>query len=151
MPCHSSSSTPSNPSDSGAFAYPSHNRKPSHDLGRRQSRTSSNRHQNTMHMPVPPSLLQSPLLNSPNSIFQRVISPHTPTAEDEQWLQDTVPATPTMGRKASMDSTTSSSCSLSRGSSLSEQQALRRAAELRTTSPPALPSPPLIHVRRHEA
>ncbi len=148
MSCHSSSSTPSNTSDTGTYAHPSQSRKPTHDFGRRQSRTPSNRHQKSMHMPIPPSLLQSPLLNSPNSIFQRAISPRTPTAEDEQWLQDTVPATPTTGRKSSMDSVDSSLVPPFEGALLSEQQALHRAAELRITSPPTLPSPPLIHVRR---
>lgn len=43
-------------------------------------------------VPIPPSLLQSPYLTSPESIFQRNVSPHKhPSEEDEQWLQDTVP------------------------------------------------------------
>ncbi|KAK2460544.1 hypothetical protein APHAL10511_007014 [Amanita phalloides] len=42
--------------------------------------------------PIPPSLLTSPYLTSPESIFQREItSPSRPSAVDEQWLQDTVP------------------------------------------------------------
>ncbi|KAF8633701.1 hypothetical protein AX17_004359 [Amanita inopinata Kibby_2008] len=43
------------------------------------------------HIPIPPSLLTSPYLNSPESIFQRDISTPLPSEEDEQWLQDTVP------------------------------------------------------------
>lgn len=42
--------------------------------------------------PIPPSLLKSPYLNSPRSIFQRKLStPRLPSEEDEHWLQDTVP------------------------------------------------------------
>ncbi|KAJ7098122.1 hypothetical protein B0H15DRAFT_644957 [Mycena belliarum] len=40
--------------------------------------------------PIPPSLLQSPHLNSPQSIFRRAVSPRVPRIDDE-WLQDTVP------------------------------------------------------------
>ncbi|KAJ7940854.1 hypothetical protein B0H13DRAFT_34871 [Mycena leptocephala] len=40
--------------------------------------------------PIPPSLLQSPHLNSPQSIFRRAMSPRVPSVDDE-WLQDTVP------------------------------------------------------------
>ncbi|KAK7466902.1 hypothetical protein VKT23_003966 [Stygiomarasmius scandens] len=46
-----------------------------------------------VHIPIPPSLLQSPHLN-PESIFQKVASaPSTPSEADERWLQDTVPLT----------------------------------------------------------
>ncbi|KAJ6623419.1 hypothetical protein B0H10DRAFT_2009634 [Mycena sp. CBHHK59/15] len=42
--------------------------------------------------PIPPSLLQSPHLNSPQSIFRRAVYvPCGPSDEDERWLQDTVP------------------------------------------------------------
>jgi len=42
------------------------------------------------HIPVPPSLKQSPYLNAP--LFKRNIpSPRLPSEEDERWLQDTVP------------------------------------------------------------
>jgi len=42
------------------------------------------------HIPVPPSLKQSPYLNAP--IFKcEVPSPRLPSEEDERWLQDTVP------------------------------------------------------------
>lgn len=45
-----------------------------------------------LNVPIPPSLLQSPFLNSPSSVFQRLVSaPCLPSEEDEQWLQDTVP------------------------------------------------------------
>ncbi|KAL1741712.1 hypothetical protein HDZ31DRAFT_84664 [Schizophyllum fasciatum] len=40
--------------------------------------------------PIPPSLLGSPLLQNPDSIFRRGLSaPLRPSEEDEQWLQDT--------------------------------------------------------------
>ncbi|KAJ4488219.1 hypothetical protein J3R30DRAFT_907497 [Lentinula aciculospora] len=57
-------------------------------------------------VPVPPSLLESPYLNSPMSPFQRAASvPCTPSQEDEEWLRDTIPLpsssiTP-LGRSAS--------------------------------------------------
>ncbi|KAF7359551.1 Ubiquitin-conjugating enzyme E2 32 [Mycena sanguinolenta] len=40
--------------------------------------------------PIPPSLLESPHLNSPQSMFRRATSPRVPNIDDE-WLQDTVP------------------------------------------------------------
>ncbi|KAF8737692.1 hypothetical protein AX14_012463 [Amanita brunnescens Koide BX004] len=44
------------------------------------------------HVPIPPSLLTSPYLTSPESIFQREIAtPCRPSEADERWLQDTVP------------------------------------------------------------
>jgi len=56
---------------------------------RRQSLRLTNQ---PIDMPIPPSLLQSPYLNSPKSIFKRAVtSPRHPSKEDEQWLQDTVP------------------------------------------------------------
>lgn len=39
--------------------------------------------------PIPPSLRDSPYLNSPHSIFRSVYSPQRPS--DERWLMDTVP------------------------------------------------------------
>jgi hypothetical protein len=45
-----------------------------------------------VQVPIPPSLLTSPYLNSPESIFQReIVTPSLPSKADEQWLQDTVP------------------------------------------------------------
>jgi hypothetical protein len=45
-----------------------------------------------MHVPIPPSLIQSPYLLSPESIFRRsASSPCLPSKEDEEWLRDTVP------------------------------------------------------------
>jgi hypothetical protein len=45
-----------------------------------------------IHVPIPPSLIQSPHLNSPQSIFRRASStPCPPSQEDEDWLRDTVP------------------------------------------------------------
>jgi hypothetical protein len=43
-------------------------------------------------IPIPPSLIQSPYLNSPQSIFRRSSSaPRLPSEEDDEWLRDTVP------------------------------------------------------------
>jgi len=47
----------------------------------------------TMTVPIPPSLLQSPHLTSPESVFQKPVPPSTPSAEDESWLRDTIPLT----------------------------------------------------------
>ncbi|EGN96001.1 hypothetical protein SERLA73DRAFT_141105 [Serpula lacrymans var. lacrymans S7.3] len=64
--------------------------------GSRHTRTSS------FHRPrrdleretrIPPSLIQSPHLLSPQSIFQKKTVPQTPSREDEEWLRDTVPLT----------------------------------------------------------
>ncbi|KAJ7632417.1 hypothetical protein FB45DRAFT_1026589 [Roridomyces roridus] len=41
--------------------------------------------------PIPPSLLQSPHLNSPQSVFNRRPSRANDNNADEEWLQDTVP------------------------------------------------------------
>jgi len=66
--------------------------------GRSHSKKRSNNRQSLqlppqrLDGPIPPSLLQSHYLNSPESIFQRSVSAsHIPSEEDEQWLQDTVP------------------------------------------------------------
>ncbi|KAF8638520.1 hypothetical protein AX16_010502 [Volvariella volvacea WC 439] len=60
-------------------------------LSRKRSLCLPNPNQ-SLHVPIPPSLLQSPYLNSPQSIFQRTVSaPRLPSEEDEEWLQDTVP------------------------------------------------------------
>ncbi|KAJ3935439.1 MAG: hypothetical protein NXY57DRAFT_493737 [Lentinula lateritia] len=59
----------------------------------------------TIDVPIPPSLLQSPYLNSPMSPFQKASSaPCTPSREDEQWLRDTIPLSnhsAPLGRSAS--------------------------------------------------
>ncbi|KAJ4480506.1 hypothetical protein C8J55DRAFT_65928 [Lentinula edodes] len=60
----------------------------------------------TVNVPIPPSLLQSPYLNSPMSPFQKANStPCTPSREDEQWLRDTIPLSTrsaSLGRSASI-------------------------------------------------
>jgi len=43
----------------------------------------------TSSIPIPPSLRQSPYLDSP--IFNEATSPRLPTEAEERWLQDTVP------------------------------------------------------------
>ena len=43
-------------------------------------------------VPIPPSLLHSPYLHSPQSIFRRsAASFRYPSQEDDEWLRDTVP------------------------------------------------------------
>ncbi|KAF7304718.1 hypothetical protein MKEN_01185900 [Mycena kentingensis (nom. inval.)] len=42
--------------------------------------------------PIPPSLVSSPLLNSPQSLFRRNAAPRIPTGAEDDWLRDTVPA-----------------------------------------------------------
>ncbi|TFK72525.1 hypothetical protein BDN72DRAFT_836092 [Pluteus cervinus] len=75
-------------SRSNSAASTSH-RRAAHNLNRKKSLCLPNQ---PLHVPVPPSLLQSPYLNSPQSIFQRAASaPRLPSEEDEEWLQDTVP------------------------------------------------------------
>ncbi|KLO06729.1 hypothetical protein SCHPADRAFT_910106 [Schizopora paradoxa] len=45
-----------------------------------------------LQIPIPPTLQDSPLLQSPHSIFRRSYSgAHTPDEEEERWLRDTVP------------------------------------------------------------
>ncbi|KAJ7109167.1 hypothetical protein C8R44DRAFT_884246 [Mycena epipterygia] len=44
-----------------------------------------------LQAPIPPSLLRSPHLNSPQSIFRRAMSPPRLPSVDDEWLQDTVP------------------------------------------------------------
>jgi len=45
-----------------------------------------------VYIPIPPSLIQSPYLLSPQSVFRRVNSTsQIPSQEDEEWLRDTVP------------------------------------------------------------
>lgn len=52
------------------------------------------------HIPVPPSLKQSPYLNAP--LFKREIpSPRLPSEEDERWLQDTIPVSSTTSKATS--------------------------------------------------
>jgi hypothetical protein len=44
------------------------------------------------NVPIPPSLLHSPYLHSPQSIFRRsAASFRYPSQEDDEWLRDTVP------------------------------------------------------------
>ena len=93
-----------------------------------------------INIPVPPSLLQSPYLNSPASIFQRAVSsPQHPSKEDEQWLQDTVPLSPSVrhddkGRSSEMTHLTEPSSS--------EQLRGRSMVQRSIAHPPSL-SPPL--------
>jgi len=58
------------------------------DSGRAGSLRLTNR---PIHIPIPPSLVQSPYLLSPQSVFPHAGSTSLPSSEDEEWLQDTIP------------------------------------------------------------
>ncbi|KAI0041560.1 hypothetical protein FA95DRAFT_1565296 [Auriscalpium vulgare] len=61
-------------------------------LVRNHSAKSLLRNRTIPDVPVPPSLADSPLLNSPRSVFRRTHSTlRLPTKRDEEWLGDTVP------------------------------------------------------------
>lgn len=80
--------------------------------------------------PIPPSLISSPYLTSP--IFEQEASEsHLPTEQDELWLQDTVPLSPT--------SSTGSSGSLA---TLSRENSRKRSQQ--NTTRPTPHSPPII-------
>lgn len=65
-------------------------RHSSHRAGAGSLRLSKAKAAAPVDTPIPPSLLHSPHLLA-QSIYQQPISPCTPSQEDEQWLQDTVP------------------------------------------------------------
>ena len=49
-------------------------------------------HPQLLHIPIPPTLQNSPLLQSPNSVFRRQYDANrTPGEEEERWLRDTIP------------------------------------------------------------
>ena len=103
-----------------------------------------------LHIPIPPSLLQSPHLSSPQSIFRRAVSaPRLPSEEDEEWLRDTVPLSLEIRNGEKNTSANSPRPSLSHGSeSTKGERHLRgRNSELRMLSN-APPSPALICSRR---
>lgn len=93
-----------------------------------------------INIPIPPSLLESPYLNSPESIFQRAVtSLRHPSKEDEQWLQDTIPlstdTTEGVQRPKSME--------LPRVEALRDEHPRSRSSEQRSMSHHPTPSPPL--------
>ncbi|TRM61734.1 hypothetical protein BD626DRAFT_500379 [Schizophyllum amplum] len=109
--------------------------------------------------PIPPSLLDSPLLHHPDSIFRRgIATPRRPSEEDERWLQDTVPLVP-----ASSPTTPTKARRLSLSGGVREEGALVRrpptqrmkSAQMRHRPSPSLPSmrsvmmsPPLVRPPR---
>ncbi|KAF8061503.1 hypothetical protein FPV67DRAFT_1673138 [Lyophyllum atratum] len=105
--------------------------------------------------PIPPSLLQSHYLNSPESIFQRSVSAsHIPSEEDEQWLQDTVPLAldpqdkeSKRGRARASPLSTQSTSSESSDNSRNYSPRMQSMAP-RSSSSHAPSSPPLIRCRR---
>ncbi|RDB24307.1 hypothetical protein Hypma_008804 [Hypsizygus marmoreus] len=97
-------------------------------------------HQQPVDVPIPPSLLQSPYLNSP--IFQRTLSSRRqPSKEDEQWLQDTVPLAFDAEKKRGRDSVSSSQSRTFDASSAASSSALPSRAQSMSRAPPL--SPPL--------
>ncbi|KAF9466392.1 hypothetical protein BDZ94DRAFT_1251842 [Collybia nuda] len=119
------------------------------------SRSSSSKHHTSrrrslriphqsLNVPIPPTLLQSPYLNSPQSIFQRAVStPRHPNAEDEQWLQDTVP----LSLDVRDDHTQRASSSQSSHTSDTSREERARSQDDRIPSHNAPPSPPLVRWR----
>lgn len=107
-------------------------------------------------VPIPPSLLHSPYLISPESIFQRIVSaPHHPNEEDERWLRDTVPLTLHLsqeGGKGSRLSAPSAAPSQHPSHHSSAYPDHTQPPRPQSTDPPSLshapPSPPLIRWRR---
>lgn len=122
-----------------------------HHLNRRKSLRLSSQ---PLDIPIPPSLLQSPYLNSPQSIFQRAVSsPQKPSEEDEQWLQDTVPVMSEVPESGRRGSATFSRSPLSQGSAdalrAEHNRTRSRSADTRPVSPSqAPPSPPLVPIRQ---
>lgn len=95
----------------------------------------------SINIPIPPSLLESPYLKSPESIFQRAAtSPRHPSKEDEQWLQDTVPL-PANAREECEERPRS--MEVPRREALRGEQSRGRTTESRSMSHHATPSPPL--------
>jgi len=86
-------------------------------------------------IPIPPSLLQSPYL-SPDSIFQRELPSSSPSEEDEQWLQDTVPI---IHQHASLD--------LSSGPSAANSSPVVVDGHLAPLSPPIVRSKSAVSFR----
>ncbi|KIY51091.1 hypothetical protein FISHEDRAFT_71384 [Fistulina hepatica ATCC 64428] len=91
MPSHVNSPHVSDGSCGAALHTPSSSA--SNDSRRKLSRASSSRFAlHPVHIPIPPSLVGSPYLESPDSIFRHHIASHEPPRPvDEEWLQDTVP------------------------------------------------------------
>lgn len=110
----------------------------------RTSRRQSLRIHQALNIPIPPTLLQSPHLNSPQSIFKRTVSaPRHPNAEDEQWLQDTVPLSLDGGEDHGQRARSSRSSQISNASRGERGQS--QDAQLLAHNAP--PSPPLVRWR----
>lgn len=131
------------------FAVPKANRSITEPL----SRSSSSKHhrrqslripEQALNIPIPPTLLQSPHLISPQSIFQRAVTaPRHPNAEDEQWLQDTVPLSPDGGEDQGQGTRSSRSSQISDTSRGERGQ----SQDSRSQSHNAPSSPPLVRWR----
>jgi len=114
-----------------------------------------------LDIPIPPTLLQSPYVNSLEALSQRSLSVGArPSAEDERWLQDTVPITPTVeppdddAKSGQLPPSPSiSSYSRSPQRSISGANSPRESAHSPDLRPPPLPldvphSPPIVLCRR---
>lgn len=123
---------------------PSPQRKVMHDLSRNRSLRLPSQ---PAHIPIPPTLLQSPYLNSPQSIFQRAVStPRLPTEEDEQWLQDTIPL---HQAAAAADGETKGRASTAHGPPPRAREPSRPIVQPRPSIHVSAPaSPPLVHHAR---
>lgn len=120
-------------------------RSPKQDLGRATSmrRLCTGKDAN---IPIPPSLLQSPHLNSPWSPFQRTDStPSTPSANDEEWLRDTIPLSAESSRIGRSDSTKENSRS-PRSPRTEGGEMANISTRMRPDATPT--SPPLVRKRR---
>ncbi|KAE9406456.1 hypothetical protein BT96DRAFT_253661 [Gymnopus androsaceus JB14] len=147
MPRKSSFSKPQPKRSNSGITSPS---SPNQDLGRATSMRLCNRRD--VNIPIPPSLLQSPHLNSPWSPFQRTDSvPSTPSEEDEQWLGDTVPLSASSSRVVRSESTKENSRSprspRSPRSNVVEGGAIMASKSI-MMRPEAPPSPPLVRKRQ---
>ncbi|KIY51097.1 hypothetical protein FISHEDRAFT_71389 [Fistulina hepatica ATCC 64428] len=93
MPSASPVSSPHVSDDSCGAALHTSSSSASNGPRRKLSRSSSRRFAlHPVHIPIPPSLVGSPYLESPDSIFRHhIASPQPPRPADEEWLQDTVP------------------------------------------------------------
>lgn len=136
-----SSGSPPKPSHSGVTSP----RSPKRDLGRATSmrRLCAGK---DVNIPIPPSLLQSPHLNSPWSPFQRTDStPSTPSANDEEWLRDTIPLSAGSSRVGRSDSTKENSRS-PRSPRTEGRGVANMSNRMRPDATPT--SPPLVRKRR---
>lgn len=101
-----------------------------------------------IHIPIPPSLVESPHLYSPQSIFRRASStPALPSQEDEEWLRDTIPLGTEEGQKEPTPSSSRSPLvsSVTEGEKVTQSRGRSSDPRIRSNVPP---SPPLVRWRQ---